>query len=199
MCTELQSLDYDTVKIKWNSPDLESLHTLTKCSPALLRLDLNEAWSEDTTKKMLLHSMASRFELIEQPCSTQSTCDFRALENPHNVSIIADESFQTIEDINSCARQFHGINIKLPKCGGITPALDIIKAAKKQNLKILLGNMSEGQIGTAALIQVSSLADFLDLDGPLILDDTTATGIEYHDHVAQTSSGFGLGIEVKPF
>ncbi len=197
MCTALMSIKYKNIKLKWTDNNFDELSKLSRCTQARLRLDPNEAWSVDTVQEFLVHPMAQRFDVLEQPCPADTEVDFTQLENPQNVCIIADESFQTQSDISPCAERFHGINIKLPKCGGLTPARDIMTEAKKLGLKILLGNMSEGQIGTAALTQISGGADFLDLDGALLLEDDTATGVIYPNEVANTNNLYGLGINVN--
>ncbi len=197
LCQTLRTLDYEYVKLKWTDDNIDTLSEVANCANARLRLDLNEAWSETTTQKFLEHPIAERFQILEQPCAVDSSVNFRTLQNPHKVMVIADESFQTEKDLDRCAEQFHGINLKLPKCGGLTPAIDIIKNAQNKGLKILLGNMSEGVIGTSALAHLSSEADYLDLDGPFILEDDTASGLSYEGHIPKPSVASGLGIKVK--
>ncbi len=196
-CAQMKSLDYDYLKIKWESDDLEALYKLSSCTDARLRIDLNEAWSVDTAQLFLCGEGAHRYDILEQPCDTNVDTDYRALTNPHNIYIIADESFQGLDDLKHCAERFHGINVKLPKCGGLTPAVEIILEARALGLRLLLGNMSEGILGTAALVQISSAFDDLDLDGPLLLSDDTATGLKYTDDVAQVEGPHGLGIAVN--
>lgn len=196
LCNELKKCEQSIVKLKWSNEDLEGLNKITQCTEADLRIDLNEAWSADFCQKFLKNPLAQRFEFLEQPCSRSESTNFKALENPFGLPILADESFQGIEDLGRCQELYHGINIKLPKCGGITPALEIIKTAKSNDMLLLLGNMSEGVIGTAALVQISSAFDFLDLDGCLLLDDHTATGLYYENQVASVENVQGIGIQV---
>ncbi len=196
-CERLRCLDFECIKLKWTQDNIDQLEQLVECTEAGLRLDPNGAWTLETLQDFLVHPLAQRFELIEQPCATDLTEDFRRLHNPHQVAIIADESFQTIEDLKPCAERYNGINIKLPKCGGITPARDIIELATKLGLQIMLGNMSEAQIGTAALIHLAGRANHLDLDGALLIEDSTAEGVTYPSHIPTVTDGAGLGLRVK--
>ena len=88
-------------------------------------------------------------------------------------------------------------NIKLTKCGGITPARRMIKEARQVGLKIMLGSMNESTIGSAALAHLRSLVDVLDIDGPLLLSQDLATGMAYENGFLKLSDRAGLGIEFK--
>jgi L-alanine-DL-glutamate epimerase-like enolase superfamily enzyme len=82
-------------------------------------------------------------------------------------------------DVEKCKNYFHGVNIKLTKCSGITPALRMIKKARELDLKIMIGCMNESTIGSAAIAHLLPLIDFVDMDGPLLLEEDLATGITY--------------------
>lgn len=82
--------------------------------------------------------------------------------------LIADESCLKLEDVSTCAEVFHGINIKLMKCGGITPALQMIQIAKAKHFKIMAGCMTESSIGISNLVQLAPLPDYIDADGAFI-------------------------------
>ncbi len=196
MCDEMKKSAFGDLKIKWSSPELQKLKTLTACTDARLRLDLNEAWSPDLCQDFLTEDFAQQFDIVEQPCKRDVEVDFRSYSNPHQIKLIADESFQGIQDLEYCAAHFHGINVKLPKCGGLTAALDIIKGAEALGLCLLLGNMSEGGIGTAALVQIASAFDYLDIDGFLLLDDPDVRGIICENGVVKVQHDLGLGIDI---
>ena len=93
--------------------------------------------------------------------------------------LFADESCVTEKDVEKCFNHFHGINIKLTKCSGITPAIRMITKAKELGMKIMLGSMNESTIGTAAIVHLSPLVDYIDIDGPLLLAEDIATGLNY--------------------
>jgi L-alanine-DL-glutamate epimerase-like enolase superfamily enzyme len=83
------------------------------------------------------------------------------------------------EDVEKCKGHFHGINIKLTKCSGITPARRMITHARKAGLKVMVGCMNESTIGSAAIAHLLPFIDHVDMDGPLLLAEDLATGIEY--------------------
>jgi len=91
--------------------------------------------------------------------------------------LIADESCQRFEDVEKCAEGFHGINIKLMKCGGLTPALKMIEKARELNLKVMAGCMAESTVGISNLAQIAPLLDYLDADGAMLLKNDTAKGV----------------------
>jgi len=110
------------------------------------------------------------------------------------IPIFADESCRTEDEVKKCAEGFHGINIKLTKCGGITPALRMIKEARALGLKVMMGSMNESTIGTAAVANLLPLLDEVDADGPLLLKEDVATGLKYNDGVIELGKGTGLGV-----
>jgi L-alanine-DL-glutamate epimerase-like enolase superfamily enzyme len=109
--------------------------------------------------------------------------------------LIADESCVQENDVEKCANHFHGINIKLTKCSGITPALRMIERAKELNLKVMMGCMNESTVGSAAIANLLPLLDYVDMDGPLLLEEDIATGLAYEYGKVKLSGKTGLGIE----
>ena len=110
--------------------------------------------------------------------------------------LIADESCVFEEDVDKCLNHFHGINIKLTKCSGITPALRMIERARELNMKVMVGSMNESTLGSAAIAHLMPLIDYVDVDGPLLLEEDIATGLTYNaDGTVVTSESPGLGIE----
>jgi L-alanine-DL-glutamate epimerase-like enolase superfamily enzyme len=108
--------------------------------------------------------------------------------------LIADEACVYETDVKKCHQFFHGINIKLTKCGGLTPALRMIKAARTLGLKVMVGSMNESSIGSAAIMQLLPLIDYVDMDGPLLLAEDLATGIAYDFGKILMPDAPGLGI-----
>ena len=98
------------------------------------------------------------------------------------------------KDVERCQDHFHGINIKLTKCRGITPAIRMIKRAREMNLKVMIGSMNESTIGSAAVAHLLPLIDHVDMDGPLLLEEDVATGIAYDYGKVILSHEAGLGI-----
>jgi len=133
-------------------------------------------------------------ELIEQPLAKENTAGMEKLMSQSPIPLIADESCVFEKDVASCAGLFHGINIKLTKCSGITPALHMIKKARALNLKVMMGSMNESSIGTAAIVQFLPQLDYVDADGPLLLSRDVAAGLTFSEGKIETSHLPGLGL-----
>jgi len=133
-------------------------------------------------------------ELIEQPLAKEELEGTKILKEATSIPIFADESCVGEKDVEKCAGYFSGINIKLTKCSGITPAMEMIKKARLLNMHVMLGCMNESSIGTAALAHLAPLVDFLDADGPLLLKDDLGAGISFADYQLKPSMLPGLGV-----
>ena len=92
--------------------------------------------------------------------------------------IIADESCIVEEDVGKCNGHFNGINIKLTKCGGLTPARRMIKNAKASGLKVMVGCMTESTVGISAIAQLLPQLDYVDMDGAMLLKNDIANGVK---------------------
>jgi L-alanine-DL-glutamate epimerase-like enolase superfamily enzyme len=184
-------------KIKVGSEDdLHKLVEIRKHTDAILRVDANAGWTFDQALEMIPVLESLKVELIEQPLAKDDYAGSTKLRAISSIPIIADESCVGLGDIEKCIDAFDGINIKLTKCSGITPAMDMIKVARSKNMKIMLGCMNESTIGTSAMVHLSPLVDYLDADGPLLLAEDIATGITYKNHHLIPSEKNGLGVDV---
>jgi L-alanine-DL-glutamate epimerase-like enolase superfamily enzyme len=136
-------------------------------------------------------------ELIEQPLAKEDWDNMAILYKASPIPLIADEACVHENDVEKCAGHFHGINIKLTKCSGITPARRMIKKANELGLKVMLGCMNESTIGTAAMIHLAPSVNFLDADGPLLLAKDLGTGLQYDSgQISFSSYSPGLSIDV---
>src|SRR5690606_35658985 len=126
--------------------DVEIVQALREITDAVFRIDANGGW---TAEKAIINIEALcdlNVEFIEQPLKADDWKGMELLRHKSLLPIIADESCQRLEDVDRCAEYFHGINIKLMKCGGFTPALEMIEKAKKQYLMIMAGCMTESSV-----------------------------------------------------
>jgi L-alanine-DL-glutamate epimerase-like enolase superfamily enzyme len=160
-------------------------------------VDANQAWQSihySIKETSWLKEQGCIF--IEQPFKTNNLEDLANLYNVSELPIILDESIQNIESYLKVRDLCDGINIKLVKCGGITPALELIKLAKKDDKLILIGCMSEGSCGAAAASCLSGFADFVDLDGPVLTANDPFKGIIYHEGkiIKEKKTGTGCTI-----
>ena len=174
--------------------DLEKLKAIRSHTDAIIRVDANAGWSFDQALEILPVLEQLSIELIEQPLAKEDLEGAKILKEATSIPIFADESCVGEKDVEKCAGYFSGINIKLTKCSGITPALDMIKKAKLLNLQVMLGCMNESSIGTAALAHLAPLVDFLDADGPLLLKEDLGAGIEFVEYQLKPTLLPGLGI-----
>lgn len=182
-------------KIKAGSKDdLEKLALIRDHTDAKIRIDANAGWSLEETLDYIPHLERMDIELIEQPLPKEMYAETQLVKNKTRIPVIADESCVGQKDVQQCIGNFSGINIKLTKCSGITPALEMIKEARRNGLMVMLGCMNESSIGTAALAHMAPLADFLDADGPLLLQEDLATGLVYDDHRLLPGHLPGLGV-----
>ena len=119
-----------------------------------------------------------RVEFVEQPMpASSSVTDLRWLKERSPLPIYADESYQTAEDAGICAEGFHGVNVKLIKTAGPSGAVEALKAARTQGLRTMIGCMIETSICISAAAQLADLADHLDLDGNLLIDNDPFEGV----------------------
>ena len=176
--------------------DVEMVAALRKNTNAIFRVDANAAWAIDEAlyKIPLLKELG--VEMIEQPLAKDDWAGMKILYENAVLPLFADESCVREEDILMCQNHFHGVNIKLTKCGGITPAKRMIAKAKELGLHVMIGCMNESSVGTAAIAQLAPLLDSVDMDGPLLLAEDIASGVTFNNGKIVYTNGYGLGIEM---
>ncbi len=117
-------------------------------------------------------------ELIEQPFAARAYRDLAWLQERSSLPIVADESCVLPEDLDALVGVVAGVNVKLAKCGGIGPAKRMLERARELGFRTFLGCMEETSVGIAGSAVVASLADWVDLDGCLLLADDPFEGLE---------------------
>jgi L-alanine-DL-glutamate epimerase-like enolase superfamily enzyme len=180
--------------------DLEKLEGVRSVTDSVLRVDVNGGWDLARAERMIPLFKDLGVELVEQPLSVTAREDSVALKAVSPLPVFADESCVSEGDVDTCAAGFHGVNIKLTKCGGITPARRMIARARQLGLSVMLGCMCESSIGTSAMAHLAPAVDHLDADGPILLSEDLATGLTYRDGRLLPSERPGLGIDlIEPF
>jgi len=180
--------------------DLEKLEGVRSVTDSVLRVDVNGGWDLARAERMIPLFKDLGVELVEQPLSVTAREDSVALKAVSPLPVFADESCVSEGDVDTCAAGFHGVNIKLTKCGGITPARRMITRARQLGLSVMLGCMCESSIGTSAMAHLAPAVDHLDADGPILLSEDLATGLTYRDGRLLPSERPGLGIDlIEPF
>ena len=175
--SRMKAKPWPLYKLKSSSEQsVEELNLIIENSPAPVCIDANASWSEERTRHSALSMNAEKVLFIEQPLAVGQDDSLKEYIKSSPIDIIADESAKTIEDIPYCTDRYTGVNVKLMKCGGITPAFAMIEAARKEGLKVMIGCMTESSIGIGAAAQLISLADYVDLDGSMLISNDLAYG-----------------------
>jgi L-alanine-DL-glutamate epimerase-like enolase superfamily enzyme len=198
MVAKMKEKPWPIYKIKVGTPDdIAIVKALRKNTDAILRVDANAAWDVETAIKLIPQLNALGVELVEQPLAKDDWEGMEVLYKQSVLPLYADESCVVENDVERCYNHFHGINIKLTKCSGITPARRMIEKAKELNMKVMVGCMNESTVGSAAIAHLLPFIDHVDMDGPLLLEEDLATGVEYNFGKVSVSNKPGLGIEYK--
>lgn len=194
---KLQELnEYNILKIKLgNKNDTEIIEVIRKHTNKPLVVDVNQGWTDKHVALEMIRWLHTQHVLfVEQPLPKENYNDMSWLTERSPLPTIADESMQRFSDMDKITGCFNGINLKLMKCAGLLEAVKIIRYAKEKNLKINIGCMSESSCGIAAAAQIMQQADWIDLDGPLLIKNDPFTGAVFKDgklsidHAAGTSA-----------
>lgn len=196
MVAKMKEKPWPIYKIKvGTADDIAIVKALRENTDAVLRVDANAAWDAVTALKLIPQLEKLGVELVEQPLAKDDWEGMKLLFKESPLPLYADESCVMEQDVEKCHEHFHGINIKLTKCSGITPARRMIERARQLDMKIMIGCMNESTVGTAAIAHLLPFIDQVDMDGPLLLEEDLATGIGYDFGRILYSEAPGLGIE----
>ncbi|NNJ88992.1 MAG: dipeptide epimerase [Eudoraea sp.] len=179
MVEKMEETPWPVYKIKLGTKeDADIVRELRKHTNAVFRIDANGAWTAVQTIAIAPTLKELGVEFIEQPLKADDWAGMEEVAHHSVLPVIADESCLVEADVDQCALHFNGINIKLTKCGGLTPALRMIKRGKELGLKIMVGCMTESTVGISAIGQLLPQLDYVDMDGPLLITNDIAKGIE---------------------
>jgi L-alanine-DL-glutamate epimerase-like enolase superfamily enzyme len=158
-------------------------------------VDANTGWTRDVATALLPRLVELGVELIEQPFRSNAHRDLAWLQERSDLPIVADESAVFTSDLEGLVGVVAGINVKLAKCGGIAPARRMLEEARRLGFRTFLGCMEETSVGIAASAAVASLAEWVDLDGCLLLADDPFEGLDLDaDCRWLPPAGPGLGV-----
>ncbi|GAA0873468.1 dipeptide epimerase [Gangjinia marincola] len=182
MIEKLRETPWPVYKIKLGGKDdLNVIKFLRSQTSAVFRVDANCAWTANQTVEFAKQMKTLGVEFIEQPLPNHKIESMDRLKLKSVLPLMADESCPRYEDILKCSTGFHAVNIKLMKCGGITPAIKMIQQARELKLKIMLGCMTESGVGIANICQLAPWVDYLDTDGAMLLKNDLAKGVKFVD------------------
>ncbi|MBL0355636.1 MAG: dipeptide epimerase [Chitinophagaceae bacterium] len=197
MVEKMKEKPWPIYKIKVGVPgDIEMVEALRKHTDAVLRVDANAGWSLEQALQKIPLLKTLGVEMVEQPLAKDNWEGMKILYEQSSLPLFADEACVAESDVEKCHQHFHGINIKLTKCSGITPARRMIRRARELEMKVMVGCMNESSVGTAAIAQLAPLLDLVDMDGPLLLNEDVAKGVGFDLGKIIYTDRPGLGIEI---
>ena len=173
--------------------DLEIVRRLRAETDAVFRVDANCGWTAEETIRNAKELATLNVEFIEQPLPADDRAGQQHVFAESVLPIIADESCIVPADVARCAGYFHGINIKLVKCGGLTSARRMIDEARSLDLKVMVGCMTESTVGISAIAQLLPLLDFVDMDGATLLAADIAEGVQVTNGICRFADRPGTG------
>lgn len=190
-----QAADFKLLKIKAGfDGDVEFIKKIAALSGKAICVDANQGWINASVALQKAEQLKNlHVAFIEQPLPADDWQGMQQLKQQIAFILIADESFQTIGDLKQIMDCFHGVNVKLMKCGGISKAFDIVKSARQLNAKLLLGCMSESSCGIATAAAIQQLFDWVDLDGPLLINNNPFAGVRYNEGKIFIENNIGTG------
>jgi L-alanine-DL-glutamate epimerase-like enolase superfamily enzyme len=186
---------FPRIKLKSDqSASLDPVRFVRERTSALLAVDANCAWSEVDLSTLSRELAKLGVTFIEQPWPPALDAGLSKLELP----VMADESCVVEEDAAQLAEAFDGFNIKLVKCGGITPARRMVATGKMRRKKMMVGCMLESSALIAAGAVIAQRTDYADLDGAWLLGDDPFSGWKFEHGILLPGAAPGLGIEPEP-
>jgi L-Ala-D/L-Glu epimerase len=192
-----QAGQYPILKVKVGTArDRENLRAIRNVRPdAIIRVDANTAWKPKEAVQRIAELKEFDLEFVEQPVDGRDLEGLGYVRRAVSLPIIADERCIVPADVPRVARYVDGINIKLMKCGGIYPALQMIHLARAHHLSVMMGCMIESSVAITAAAHLSPLLDHADLDGNLLIDDDPYCGVTVTEGVLRLPAGPGLGLQ----
>ena len=181
MVRKLRAFPWPVYKIKLGAgaDDLAIVRALRQETDAPFYVDANTGWTARQAIELSgpLEELGVKF--IEQPLKAEDWAGQQEVRRHSALPVLADESCQVEADVERCAEGFHGINIKVVKCGGLLPARRMIRRARDLGLRVMTGCMTESSVGISAIAQLLPELDYADMDGAMLLASEPATGVTF--------------------
>jgi len=188
--------EWPIYKIKLGTDrDLEIIRELRRHTDKPFRVDANCGWSVKQAIDFSGPLADLGVEFIEQPLAAEDP-GMEEVRRHSALPVFADESCGVEADVDACAGRFHGINIKLVKCGGLAPARRMVARARELGLDVMCGCMTESTVGISALAQIVPQLDFVDMDGAALLASDIASGVVVEGGLRRYPDLAGTGVEL---
>lgn len=189
---KIEKSNWNKFKVKCKGLDKNNVEKLLELNRNIA-LDSNASFSDEDCIWLQENKNVQKFSYLEQP---RPIDNYQILKKESFANWMADEDCQNIDSLDELTPYYKSVNIKLMKCGGLTPALEMIKKAKELDYKIMIGCMTESTVGISAGCVLAGLVDFADLDGATLISNDYATGNFVEDGRIILSGKPGLGLEL---
>jgi L-alanine-DL-glutamate epimerase-like enolase superfamily enzyme len=188
--------EYPVLKIKMGLPnDEEIIRAVRSVTNKPLRVDANEGWkSKEEALEKIKWLKGQNVELVEQPLPAAQIEDAIWLHERTTLPIVADEALAS-HDLATLSNAYDGINVKLQKNGGLLKARELILSARVRKMKVMLGCMIETSVGITAAAHLSPFADWVDLDGNVLIANDPFRGVANEHGKLLLSEEAGLGVK----
>ena len=192
-----EAAPYPILKIKLGfAGDLEALETIRRATEKPIRVDANEGWSRTEALARIAALEELGVELLEQPVRAADREGLAMVAAATTIPVVADESCRTSADLADLLGVVDVVNVKLAKTGSVMEAVRLMTGARALGMGVFLGCMVESSLGIAAAAHLAPLADYVDLDGHLLLSDDPWAGLRFEDgRVLPDAERPGLGVE----
>jgi len=193
-------LEYPVLKLKAGSEDdIRRVAAVREARPeARIFIDANAGWTPSEAIRIIQELQSFKIELIEQPVAGEDIEGLGEVQRATEIPIVADESLTSYAALEKIARVgVRGINLKIMKLGGLSPTLELLKRGRSLGLKIMLGCMTETSLGVSAMSHLTALADWHDLDAPLLISNDPFDGIQYDHAQASLPDRVGIGVVLR--
>jgi L-alanine-DL-glutamate epimerase-like enolase superfamily enzyme len=181
------------LKLKGDSLDAERVNAVrAACPDVILAVDANQGLTPPSLQALWPVLTGCGVTLVEQPYPVGQEAWLDTHDHP--IPIAADETVQSLADIETLQGRFDIVNIKLDKCGGLTEALAMAKHARALGLGVMVGNMTGTSLAMAPAFVLGQLCDVVDLDGPVFLASDRTTGVRYRNGMVDIPISFWGGV-----
>ena len=186
------------IKLGGGGDDIAIIRALRERTDSPFYVDANTGWTAQQTIDYSHELKALGVLFIEQPLKPDDLWGQFEVFGHSVLPIIADESCQTEGNVDTCAGLFHGVNIKIVKCGGLLPARRMIARARALQLSVMVGCMTESSVGISAIAQLLPELDYADMDGAMLLGKDPAKGVVFDKETGLVvyPDGYGTGVEL---
>ncbi|MFT4660501.1 MAG: L-alanine-DL-glutamate epimerase-like enolase superfamily enzyme [Patiriisocius sp.] len=198
MIARMKAKPWPVYKIKLGTDrDIDMVEALRQNTDSEFWVDANCSWNMEDAIRKSKELQKLGVTLIEQPLPDDQWDEMEEVFRKTNVPLIADESCKKLVDISKCINRFHGVNIKVMKCGGLTPAKRMINEARGVNMKVMVGCMAESTVGISAIAHLAPLIDFADMDGQHFIKNDPAEGVLVSGGGIVFPGRPGTGVRIK--